>query len=152
MAITTEEAQEQILDDLSAAVDAVALAVARLGEAYDRLSVTSASRLESELFRPTQKAFGRSKRAYAKFAERCGVPAREFESPSQGQRSQAVKEFIEQALAAAAEADRRIAELQDSMMPTEFGDAELRAGLAEVRSLLGVLPGAAREFLRTLGR
>ena len=119
---------------------------------YDRLSVTSAKRLESELFRPTQKAFGRSKRAYAKFAERCGLPARDFESPNPGQRSQAVKEFIEQALAASGEADRKIAKLQDSMMPTEFGDPELRAGLAEVRSLLGVLPGAAREFLRTLGR
>jgi hypothetical protein len=38
------------------------------------------------------------------------------------------------------------------MMPVEVGDPELRAGLAEVRELLGAVPGRAREFVRTLGR
>jgi hypothetical protein len=38
------------------------------------------------------------------------------------------------------------------MLPIEFGDPDLRAGLAEVRELLGELPVASREFLRTLGR
>ena len=38
------------------------------------------------------------------------------------------------------------------MLPVESGDAELRSGLSEVRTLLAVLPGNAREFLRTLGR
>jgi hypothetical protein len=38
------------------------------------------------------------------------------------------------------------------MLPIESGDAELRAGLAEVRELLDELPGAARRFLRILGR
>ena len=37
-------------------------------------------------------------------------------------------------------------------MPVEVGDAELRAGLAEVRVLLGQLPGRARQFVRELGR
>jgi hypothetical protein len=32
------------------------------------------------------------------------------------------------------------------------GDAELRAGLVEVRELLGDVRGRAREFVRTLGR
>ena len=49
-------------------------------------------------------------------------------------------------------ANRQIADLQDSMLPIEFGDPELRTGLAEVRTLLDQLPGTAREFLRTLGR
>ena len=42
-------------------------------------------------------------------------------------------------------------ELQDSLLPVESGDAELRQGLAEVRELLS-LSVPAREFLRTLGR
>jgi hypothetical protein len=37
------------------------------------------------------------------------------------------------------------------MMPVEVGDAELRAGLAEVRELLGAVGGRAREFTRALG-
>jgi hypothetical protein len=38
------------------------------------------------------------------------------------------------------------------MLPVEFGDQQLRADLAEVRRLIGPLPGSAREFVRTLGR
>ena len=37
-------------------------------------------------------------------------------------------------------------------MPVEVGDPELRAGLAEVRELVGDLRGRARELVRTLGR
>lgn len=152
MGITTSEARQQILDDLAAAIEPIALATACLGEAYDRLSVDSADRLEGELFRPTQKAFGRSKRAYAGFARRIGLTAHQFESPSPGAQSQGVKDLVEKAVAACGEADRQIAELQDSMLPTEFGDGELRTGLAESRALLGQVPTAARSFLRTLGR
>jgi len=53
---------------------------------------------------------------------------------------------------AAGAADRRLTELQDSMRPVEVGDAELRAGLAEVRELAGAIPRAGREFLRLFGR
>jgi hypothetical protein len=42
--------------------------------------------------------------------------------------------------------------VQDSMAPVEVGDAELHAGLAEVRERLDDVPARAREFLRTLGR
>ena len=55
-------------------------------------------------------------------------------------------------MAAVEEADAELADLQDSMMPVEVGDAELRAGLAEVRELLGEVTPRAREFTRTLGR
>lgn len=75
-----------------------------------------------------------------------------MESPTPGLSSQGVKSFVERAVAAAGEADTRIAELQDSMLPIESGDAELRAGLSEVRELLAGLPLAARQFLRVLGR
>jgi hypothetical protein len=67
--------------------------------------------------------------------------------PSTGARG-----FVDAAVVAVAEADSVLAELQDSMMPVEVGDAELRAGLAEVRELLDVIGDRAREFIRTLGR
>ena len=51
-----------------------------------------------------------------------------------------------------AEADLILSELQDSMMPVEVGDAEVRAGLAETRATLAPLGEAASGFLRTLGR
>ncbi len=152
MAITTREARTQILDELAAAVDRIALAVACLGEAYEQLSVGPADRLEAELYRPVQKAYGRGKRAHSQFAQRTGFEPRAFEPPPPGVRSQGVKAFVERAVVAAAEADRGIADLQDSMLPIESGDGELRAGLTEVRDLLRELPGNAREFLRTLGR
>lgn len=152
MAITAQEAREQILDDLGTAIDRIALACACLGEAYEHVSVTSADRLEAELFRPTQKAFGRCKRAHGQFAERFGFSAGAFESPSPGAQSLSVKDLVEKAVTASAEADHLVAELQDSMLPIEFGDPELRAALAEVRELLSELPRAATEFLRTLGR
>lgn len=152
MAITALEARGQILDDLAAAIDQVALAVACLGAAFELLDVGTADRLEAELFRPVQKAYGRGKRTHAQFAERCGLATGEFESPSPGRPSQGVKAFVERAVTAAADADRRIAELQDSMLPIESGDAELRTGLSEVRELLDEVPVAARQFLRTLGR
>jgi hypothetical protein len=34
----------------------------------------------------------------------------------------------------------------------EVGDAELRSGLEDVRTLIGDVPGRARELVRTLGR
>jgi hypothetical protein len=152
VAITAREAREKILDDLGASADHLALAVACLGEAYELLTVGPADRLESELYRPVQRAYGRCKRTYAGFAERSGLPAREFQSPAPGRPSQGVKSFLERALIATAEADRGVADLQDSMLPIESGDADLRAGLTEVRELIGGAPAATREFLRTLGR
>jgi hypothetical protein len=152
MAQTALEARQQILDDLAASADQLALALACLGEAHELLDDESAERLEAELFRPVQKSFGVGKRTYAGFAARCGLAVREIDTPLGGVSSQGVKSFVQRAVAAAGEADRGIAELQDSMLPIESGDAELRAGLAEARELLDGLPTAAAVFLRTLGR
>ena len=101
---------------------------------------------------PMQRAFGRAKRTHSQFAERVGLPVRQFEAPSAGLASQGVKPFVERATVAAANADRAIADLQDTMYPIESGDPELRTGLTEVRGLLERIAPAAREFLRTLGR
>ncbi len=152
MARTALEDRGQILDALAVAVDQLALAVACLSEAFELLAVDAADRLETELYRPVQKAYGRSLRTHTQFAERCALPRREFEPPSPGLRSQGVSPFVERAVTASTDADRTIAELQDSMLPIESGDAELRTGLSDVRELLDAVPASARQFLRTLGR
>lgn len=152
MPVSRQEAVERILGDLSTALERNALALACLGAAFETLTSAPAERLEDELYRPVQRAFGRGKRAHAAFAERSGEPAATFELPDPGVASQGARAFVERAVVAAANADRALSELQDTMLPIEFGDAELRAGLTEMRELLAPLPVAAREFLRTLGR
>ena len=99
-----------------------------------------------------QKAYGRGKRTYVGFGWRFGLAVREIDSPTGGVSSQGVREFVTRAVGAAGDADRQIVELQDSMLPIESGDAELRSGLSEVRELLDGLPAVAVGFLRTLGR
>jgi len=152
MAQTTLEARTQILDDLAAALDQLGLAVACLSEAFEQLAVDAADRLEADLYRPVQRAYGRGKRTHAQFAERFGLSGDTFEPPSSVPSSKGVKDLVERTAAAVEDADRRVAELQDSMLPIESGDAELRRGLSEVRELLEKVPGGARQFLRTLGR
>jgi hypothetical protein len=63
-----------------------------------------------------------------------------------------VRQLIERAGDAAYDADQSIAELQDSMLPVEVGDPELRAGLSQVRETLSPVPARARGLIRTLGR
>jgi hypothetical protein len=152
MAQTTLEARQQILDDLAAALDQIGLAVACLSEAFDQLAVDAADSLDVEVYRPVQKAYGRGQRTHAQFAARYGLPGDSFQPPAPGVSSQGVKAFVQRAAAAAVDADRRVAELQDSMLPIESGDAELRTGLSEMRELLGDVPANAGRFLRALGR
>lgn len=152
MAYVAREAREDLLVTVAEATDAIGLALAALGGAYEQLDERSGDRLEETLFRPVQVAYGRAKRTYAAFAERHGLEGRSFEPASAGLPSQGVKGFLERALDAVAEADHILAELQDSMMPVEVGDPELRAGLAEVRELVDGVRAAGREFLRTFGR
>ena len=97
-------------------------------------------------------AYGRAKRIHAEFADRYGLPSGIFEPAPPGAPSRGVKGFLELALDAVGKADGLLGVLQDSMLPVEVGDAELRAGLGEVRNLLGDLRGRARQLIRTLGR
>jgi hypothetical protein len=152
MAYVAREAREDLLATVAEATDAIGLALAALGGAYEQLDERSGDRLEETLFRPVQVAYGRAKRTHAAFAERHGLEGRSFEPASAGLPSQGVKGFLDRALEAVAEADHILAELQDSMMPVEVGDPELRAGLAEVRELVAGVRGNGREFLRTFGR
>ncbi len=152
MAYTTAEGREQLLGDFANAIDQIALALACLGAAYEALDERTADRLEESLFRPVQLAYGRGQRTYSEFAGRHGLPPRTFETPSPGLQSQTAQELIEKAAESASEADQEIAELQDSMLPVEVGDTELRAGLSAVRELLDAFPGRARDLVRTVGR
>ncbi|HEX3692506.1 MAG TPA: hypothetical protein VHU13_04100 [Solirubrobacteraceae bacterium] len=152
MSYTAAEGRQQILDALASAADAAGQALAELSEAYEHLDERTAERLEEALFGPAQAAYGRAKRTHAAFAERYDMPQRAFESAAQVAPSTAAAELIQRAVAAADRADAELAELQDSMLPVEVGDAELRAGIAEVRELVGRLRPAARQLQRTLGR
>jgi len=149
---TNAQARQQVLDTLAQASAEIAVALAALSEAYEHLDEHSAERLERELFRPIQMAYGRAKRTHAEFAKRHDLPGVEFASAAPGAPSRGTRAFIDAAMDAVARADGTLATLQDSMLPVEVGDAQLRAGLEEVRTLLGDLRGRARELVRTLGR
>lgn len=146
------EMRQQLLDALAGAIDGLAQALASLGAAYEQLDDQQADRLEEQLFRPVQHAYGRAKRTHAEFAARHGLPGREFHAPSPGAPLRGVRGFIDTAVEAVAHAERELVALQDSLMPVEFGDAELRAGLTEVRQLIDGLSQRARGFVRTFGR
>jgi hypothetical protein len=152
MAYTEAQARQQLLDTVAEATAEIGLALALLGEAYERLDEQTAERLELELFAPMQMAYGRAQRAHAEFAARSGVAGRVFQAAPAGAPSQGVRELLDDAVQAAGRADTMLATLQDSMLPVEAGDAALRAGLEEVRRLIGGLRARARELVRTLGR
>ena len=152
MAYTTAEARQELLDVSALAADQLGLASACLAEAYDQLDELSGDRLEEQCFRPVQMAYGRARRTHTEFAGRHGLQPAAFESGPAGLASLGAAGFVERAVEAVEAADRTLAELQDSMLPVEAGDEELRAGLKAVREPLGAVPGRAREFLRALGR
>ncbi len=152
MSYSAADARRQLLDDVAEATDQLALGLASLGEAYEELDEHTADRLEEELFRPMQAAYGRLRRTHSTFAERHGLPGREFEQSSGGQHSADPRVYVDRAVDAIESADHALAELQDSMMPVEVGDRELREGLSEVRETISQLPARARRLMRSQGR
>jgi hypothetical protein len=152
MTYTTVEARQKVLSDIAIAAEQIAVAMAALGEAYEQLDEQAADVLEEQLFRPVQQAYGRIQRTHAEFAARSGLPGRTFAPASPGAQSQSVQTLIDRAVLAAGAADQTIADLQDSMLPVEVGDTELRAGLAQSREHLAAVPLRARLLTRTVGR
>ncbi len=61
-------------------------------------------------------------------------------------------ELIEETVERILDADEIVSELQDSLLPVEVGDPEIRAELSGLREALDPLPRRARELTRTLGR
>ena len=152
MAYVSAEARQELLDTIADAIDELGVALAALGEAYEQLDERTADTLEERLFRPVQTAYGRAQRTHSGFARRFGLAARSFVPATRSVPSTGVKGFVADAVEAVTQADADLAELQDSMMPVEVGDAELRAGLADVRELLGDIRRRADGLLRTFGR
>lgn len=152
MAYATSEARQDLLDSVAEATEHLAAALAAVGAAYEQLDEQSGDRLEEQIFRPVQLAYGRIRRTHATFAERHGLAGREFAPASAGLPSHGVKGFLDHAVQALDEAELTLTSLQDSMLPVEVGDAELRAGLAEVRELIGGLDELARGFVSRFGR
>jgi hypothetical protein len=152
VAYSTADARQLLLDTLAKAADQLGGALALLTEAYELLDENTAERLEQELFRPVQSAYGRARRTHAEFAERHDLPGRVFAPAAPAAPSKGVKGFVETAVATVEQADATLATLQDSMLPVEVGDPQLRAGLEEARALIDHTRSRARELLRTFGR
>jgi hypothetical protein len=152
MTYSTADARRDLLDAVADAIDDLARAIAALGAAYELLDEHKADELEEKLFGPVQGAYGRARRTHAAFAARHGLPGRTFESATPGAPSGGLKGYVDDAVAAVTSADATLATLQDSMMPIEVGDADLRAGLASVREQVDEVPQRARALGRTFGR
>jgi hypothetical protein len=153
MTYTSDEGRRELLAATAEAADTIAVALAALGEAYELVDDDTAERLEDELFGPVQAAYGRLKRGHAEFAARCGLPAASFvvaEPP--GAPSGGAHGYLEAAIERVEHADDILSELQDSMLPVEVGDPDLRGAIADVRTRLGDMPARGHELLRTLGR
>lgn len=152
MAYSEADARRLLLEQLASAADEIGLALANLGEAYEQLDEFAAERLEDELFRPLGAAYGQAKRVHAEFAARHGLPAHPFEAAQPHVREHDARGIMERAAASVAHADGALGALQDSMLPVEVGDPQLRAGLEQVRTALTDIGPRTREIIRTLGR
>lgn len=153
MTYSTDEGRQELLDATAEAAETIGVALSALGAAYEMVDEAAGDRLERELFGPAQAAYGRAKRSHGEFAVRHGLVPHAFAAaPAPGAPSAGAQGYVEQAADAAERADDILSELQDSMLPVEVGDPELRAALAEVRTRLGEVSTRADALLRILGR
>lgn len=152
MAYTTAEGRQQLLDTIAEAIDELGQALALLGVAYEELDESRGDALEDGLFRPFQAAYGRARRTHTEFAERSGLPTRTFEQPAPPAAWHGARSLVEDAVAAAGNADDALVELQDSLLPVEVGDPPLRADLAAVRELIEPPLDSSDDVLRLLWR
>jgi hypothetical protein len=153
MTYTSHEGRERILRESGEAAAALLGSIEALGAAYEALDDNAAQDLESRLYDPVGRAAKTLLATAAAFAQRCDEP---FERPVAkhfaGGREDGPRQYVDAAVALVGEADALLAELQDSLLPIEVGDAPLREGLAATRRTVASLPQAARELERTLGR
>jgi hypothetical protein len=147
---TTADARERILRELAMAADQIALALDYLSEAYEQADVNLADRLEEQLFAPVQAGYARARRTGSEFVARHSLPAPDGHPTASGSRPHGTRALIEASADALGQADQWIAELQDSMLPVEVGDPELRAGLSQVRETISSVPVRARTLVRTV--
>jgi hypothetical protein len=148
---STESGRQQILDEAAAAVEELGTALAVLADAYDHLDEHAADRVEESVFRPLQAAYGQLRRTHAEFAARYNLPARTFRPGNAGLPAD-VRVLLERIADATQAAEDGLAALQDSLLPVEVGDAELRAGLSRTRTLIASVPATCDDIVRTIGR
>jgi hypothetical protein len=146
------DARRELLVEVERAADHLSVALSDLSEAFELLDDTTAERLEDELFGPVQAAYGRIRRTHGEFARRYELDDGTFATAARGAPGRGVKAFLDDAAKEVQDADTTLSTLQDSMLPVEVGDPDLRGGLAQVRELIGSFQTRAREFGRTLGR
>lgn len=151
MSYTSDSGRRQIIDDSVEAANMLGDALAALGEAYELLEEHFAEQMEERVFKPVQAAYGQLKRTLADFAERYELSAPSFR-PSRVPAPADPHVTLDNVADLVQDADNAIAELQDTLLPVEVGDPELRAGLSRTRTLIGPVPGAAAELVRILGR
>lgn len=151
MSYTAQSGREQILQDVASAAQDLGSALASLGEAYEHLDDQAAERMEDELFRPLQAAFGQLKRTHEEFAQRYRLQGRDF-PPAPVPLPGDPRHLFERAAESIRAADETLGALQDSLLPVEVGDEALRAGLSRVRVLISPLPPASARLVRTIGR
>jgi len=152
MSYSSEDARRQLLEELGTAADQLTAALASLGEAYQEVDEATGDKLEEELFRPVRSAYARARRTATEFAERQGLPSPPFDAGSAPAYSADPRVHLQRAVDATERADHMIAEMQDSMLPVEVGDRELRDGLSQTRELISTVPGRGRQLLRMIGR
>jgi hypothetical protein len=151
MSYTSASGRQQILDECGNALTELDIALAELGEAYDHFDEHTAERFEAELFKPLQAAYSALTHARGGFAGRYGLEvAPPPPPPMPGLRDPRVA--LANAATAIHDADDALGELQDSMLPVEVGDVELRNDLAHSRRLLDPLPAVCRALSRGFGR
>lgn len=151
MSYTNESGRQQILDDAAAAADDLGLALAVVGDAYEHLDEQTADRAEEIVFRPLQAAYGQLKRTHAEFAARYNLPGRTFTAADPGLPAD-VRVSLERVADATQSADDTLADLQDSLLPVEVGDEQLRAGLSRTRTLIASVPANCDNLVRMIGR
>ena len=152
MTQTTIEARNELLDAVAEATAHLGLALASLGAATEDLDEYHGGQVEDRLFRPVQRAYGLARRAHSAFAERHGIQLRRLGAPPPAMATSGARTLIDQAAIEVGEADNAVTTLQDSMLPVEVGDPELRAALADVRAAIGGFPSDARQVVSRLGR
>jgi hypothetical protein len=149
---SSTDARVQLLDVLAAAAERLNLALGLLGAAYELLDENTAEQLERDLFGPVQHAYGRLRRTHTEFAARHGLPPRDFPPSPEAAPAHGVHGLLDDATVEVAEADDELGTLQDTLLPVEVGDRELRDGITETRARIALVPDAARRLLRTFGR
>src|SRR3954452_21744309 len=124
MSYIAREARQELLETVAGAAEEIGAALALVEAAYELLDEGSADRLEDQLFKPVQRAYGRARRTHTGFAEGHGLDARPPVSRRPTHAAAQPPQLGADAADAALEADYRCLELQDSMRPVEVGDPE----------------------------